>query len=184
MHDLAQAAYTLVRTHGWDAVTVDDVVERAGYSRRTFANYYSCKQEAVVDGFALQMRLLATGTLDPQPPVEGSLESMIDTVQAQVTTLFTGPALDEIHEFGRLLRTERSLAPYLSQVFERDMDSAVGPAATSSLGVETVTLLLGSIAGQLLAVVRLAVSAGPDRTAALVGQVFDHVRHGFLTHPT
>jgi AcrR family transcriptional regulator len=46
-HALAEAAFQLAIEHGLDGFVVDDVVQRARYSRRTFANYYSCKEEAV-----------------------------------------------------------------------------------------------------------------------------------------
>ena len=49
--ELAIAAYTLVRERGYDAVTIDDIAADAGYSRRTFANHYAGKPDAVVDGF-------------------------------------------------------------------------------------------------------------------------------------
>ena len=44
---LAAIAYDLVRERGWADVTVDDIVEVAHVSRRTFSNYYACKEEAV-----------------------------------------------------------------------------------------------------------------------------------------
>lgn len=44
---LADAAYALALEQGLDGFVVEDVVQRAGYSRRTFANHYSCKEEAV-----------------------------------------------------------------------------------------------------------------------------------------
>lgn len=44
---LAKAAYELAVERGMDGFVIDDVVSRAGYSRRTFANYFSCKEEAV-----------------------------------------------------------------------------------------------------------------------------------------
>lgn len=44
---LADAAFALALEKGMDGFVVEDVVQRAGYSRRTFANHYSCKEEAV-----------------------------------------------------------------------------------------------------------------------------------------
>lgn len=184
MNDLAIASYELVRERGLDAVTVDHVVERAGYSRRTFANHYACKQEAVVDGFTLRMRLLTTGSTEPGAPLHGSLGSMIDTMQAQVTAVFTGPALGHVQDFAAMVRSDRTLAPYLARAFERDFDAALSPALTRELGVEVATLLLGTIAGQMLALVRLATGTDPRRMVRLVEQSFDHVRHGFLPRPT
>ena len=44
---LAEAAFELTRERGLFGFVTADVVERAGYSRRTFANHFSCKEEAV-----------------------------------------------------------------------------------------------------------------------------------------
>jgi predicted DNA-binding protein (UPF0251 family) len=45
---LAQAAFELVRERGLTAVTVDDIVATLPVSRRTFSNYFTSKEEAVV----------------------------------------------------------------------------------------------------------------------------------------
>ncbi|WP_336785163.1 TetR/AcrR family transcriptional regulator [Paenibacillus sp. MMO-177] len=47
---LAEAAFDLAMERGMDNFVVEDIVQRAGYSRRTFANHFSCKEEAVVMG--------------------------------------------------------------------------------------------------------------------------------------
>src|SRR5690625_3182755 len=47
-NDIAEAAFELALERGLDGFVVDDIVQQAGYSRRTFANYFSCKEEAVV----------------------------------------------------------------------------------------------------------------------------------------
>jgi AcrR family transcriptional regulator len=44
---LADAAYELALERGLDGFVVEDIVQRAGYARRTFANHFSCKEEAV-----------------------------------------------------------------------------------------------------------------------------------------
>lgn len=46
-HAIAEAAFALAMERGMNGFVVEDIVQRAGYSRRTFANYYSCKEEAV-----------------------------------------------------------------------------------------------------------------------------------------
>jgi AcrR family transcriptional regulator len=45
---LTAAARELVHEHGLEQVTVDEIAEAAGVSGRTFFNYFSCKEEAVV----------------------------------------------------------------------------------------------------------------------------------------
>jgi AcrR family transcriptional regulator len=44
---LAKSAFELASERGMDGFVIADVVQRAGYARRTFANHFSCKEEAV-----------------------------------------------------------------------------------------------------------------------------------------
>jgi len=46
-HALADAAFELALEKGLDGFVVEEIVQRAGYSRRTFANYFSSKEVAV-----------------------------------------------------------------------------------------------------------------------------------------
>lgn len=53
---LAQAAFDLAHERGVDGFTIDEVAARAGYSRRTFANHYAGKEEAIVAVAAERVR--------------------------------------------------------------------------------------------------------------------------------
>ena len=44
---LSESAFELAAERGMDGFGIADVVQRAGYARRTFANHFSCKEEAV-----------------------------------------------------------------------------------------------------------------------------------------
>src|SRR5687768_2849396 len=46
--ELAASARRLTLAHGLDAVTIQQIVDEADVSMRTFFNYFSCKEEAVV----------------------------------------------------------------------------------------------------------------------------------------
>lgn len=48
---ILEEAVALVDAHGFDNVTVDDICEAAGISRRTFFNYMDSKDEAVLGTF-------------------------------------------------------------------------------------------------------------------------------------
>lgn len=68
---LAQAAFDLAQKCGVDGFTIDDVAARAGYSRRTFANHFAGKEEAIVAVAAERVRhALDVTPNDDLPPVE------------------------------------------------------------------------------------------------------------------
>lgn len=67
-HGLAQATFDLAVERGVDGFTIDDVAGRAGYARRTFANHYSCKEEAIT---ALASEQLRAGVASMPPQSEG-----------------------------------------------------------------------------------------------------------------
>lgn len=48
---ICDEAATLVEAHGYDNVTVDDICQASGISRRTFFNYMDSKDEAVLGVF-------------------------------------------------------------------------------------------------------------------------------------
>ena len=57
-HALSRTAFEFTQERGLDGFTIDDVVKQVGVSRRTFANYFSCKEEAVA---ALALEQLEDG---------------------------------------------------------------------------------------------------------------------------
>ena len=77
--DLAEAAYSVVRDVGFDAVTADAVADRAGVSRRTFFNYYPSVESvftASVAGFFVSVG----ERLEARPPTEDLLDSALAVV--------------------------------------------------------------------------------------------------------
>lgn len=48
LQTLRTAAVDLVRDRGLNEITVAEIADRAGVSRRTFFNYYACKEDAVL----------------------------------------------------------------------------------------------------------------------------------------
>lgn len=46
--EIHEAAWELTQRHGYGATTVEAIAERAGVSRRTFFNYFACKEDAVL----------------------------------------------------------------------------------------------------------------------------------------
>ncbi|MFE3456378.1 TetR/AcrR family transcriptional regulator [Nocardiopsis aegyptia] len=65
------AAVRLTAELGYEQVTVEAIAEAANVSRRTFSNYFSCKEEALLHGEHLYMRSLTQAVLD-RPGDEGA----------------------------------------------------------------------------------------------------------------
>jgi AcrR family transcriptional regulator len=72
---LSQAAHELVRERGLEHVTVEDIAAAADVSERTFFNYFSCKEEAVV-GVEPGVLLEVADELRNRPANEGPVEAL------------------------------------------------------------------------------------------------------------
>lgn len=113
---LAVAAFELALDQGMDGFIVDDIVQKAGYSRRTFANYFSCKEEAVAAYFISSAAnedknmLLAVLPQDATP-----LEALYNLLKLQFTSEF----LHKLRQFVSLANQYPSLEPYILSVFRR-----------------------------------------------------------------
>lgn len=69
------AAHELVRARGLDRVTVDEIAAAAGVSSRTFFNYFSCKEEAVV-GMDPEILTEVADELRRRPAREGPIDAL------------------------------------------------------------------------------------------------------------
>ncbi|MEK4047786.1 TetR/AcrR family transcriptional regulator [Paenibacillus sp. FSL H8-0048] len=114
---LAVAAFELALEHGMDGFIVDDVVQMAGYSRRTFANYFSCKEEAVAAYFigiiAIQEKEEENNPLAALPPDATPLDALYNLLKLQFTSEF----LHKLRQFVSLANQYPSLEPYILNVF-------------------------------------------------------------------
>ena len=83
-------AAKLVRAHGYDNVTVDDICRDAGISRRTFFNYVESKDEAILGSFPFAFSEDAL-TAIRETPSDNVLELVIRSVEVEPGR-FDGPA--------------------------------------------------------------------------------------------
>lgn len=113
---LAEAAFELALEQGMDGFIVDDVVRKAGVSRRTFANYFSCKEEAVAAYFMGSVSnpdnktVLADFSPDATP---------LDVLYSLLKLQFTSEFLHKLRQFVSLAKQYPSLEPYILSVFRR-----------------------------------------------------------------
>jgi AcrR family transcriptional regulator len=186
---LAVAAFELARARGLDGFVIDDVAERAGYSRRTFANYYSCKEAAVaaVTYHGVEAAQAALADIPPDVP-------LLDAIQTVLRRQLTADALARMREVMALAEQHPSLAPHLYDVQHRMRLSAeelLRSVAADRYPREYVALLFGAVYGMVSTALEGAVdvrlsaedtepgSASSMDFQAFLDLAFKHLRTGF-----
>jgi len=187
--ELALAALDLTLERGLAETTVEDIVEHVGYSRRTFANHFTCKQEAVVDGFFLRLGMPSArfaavpGDLPAAADVSAPLriDAVIDAAADAYEAVFTAAGSSLVADFGHLLHSEPTLAPYVHQTVFAVRREARARLVDAGMPPRRAALLLGALLGVGGVVIEelLEGDAGPDDVAALLAEGLAHVRRGF-----
>lgn len=187
-HALAQAAFDLAVERGVDAFTIDDVAAMAGYSRRTFANHYSCKEEAVT---ALALERVKEG-LDTMPAVPAEVP-LLDWLMTLARHQLSGGLLPLLRQLRELAEKHRGLGPYLADVqLQIRLTAQEAVAARAGSGVSSLTshILVGAAYGAVMSVLdgRIPVRVPGDPEPAppeaitlneFIAAVFTRLRTGF-----
>lgn len=147
---LAEAAFSLALEKGLDGFIVEDVVQRAGYSRRTFANYYSCKEEAIATA-----AVIFKGADEIIEWVENSHEDMtpLDILYQIMKLQITGEHFIKLRQLVMLSKETPSLEPYILSALRSLQITAHQFISTQSNGrySEGYThLLVGAVYGAML----------------------------------
>src|SRR4051794_5123264 len=72
---LHEAATRLAVAHGLDGVTVEDIADEAGVSRRTFSNYFANKEDAILHADRERTRLLMSLVME-RPAAESPWQAL------------------------------------------------------------------------------------------------------------
>ncbi|MEK5238950.1 TetR/AcrR family transcriptional regulator [Paenibacillus sp. FSL L8-0470] len=187
---LSQSAFELALELGMDGFIVDDVVQKAGYSRRTFANYFSCKEEAVAEYFMGNIskedkNILLTGLAPDATP--------LDALYKLLKLQFTSEFLYQLRQFVSLANQYPSLEPYILSVFRRLQIAAQQTLEQFSHGryADGYThLLAGAVYGAFVPIldgrlnVLLPGESQDEHTGALsfdqyLNSMFAYLRNGF-----
>lgn len=184
---LAQAAFELTRERGLFGFITADVAERAGYSRRTFANHFSCKEEAVAS--------VAFGGVEDASAILTGLPadlSLLDALLAVMRTQFTADALVRMRELMAMARQYPTLEPYVLGVQQRMRHTAqdlLASVAGDRYPTVYVPLLFGAVYGAVMAALEgtLDVHLGGESDlsstsmdySSFLDITFDYLRHGF-----
>ncbi|MDO7908736.1 TetR family transcriptional regulator [Paenibacillus sp. JX-17] len=191
-HALADASYELALERGLDGFIVDDVVQKAGYSRRTFANHYSCKEEAVAaaavsfQGTDAQEaeRILSEVNADTEP-----LDIFYRLMRTQLVTEHIGKMRDLVS----LSKRYPTLEPFILSAFHQLQISAqqmVSMALNGRYPEAYTHLLAGAVYGSITPLLDGSVkvlingeTAGDETEALTFDQyletMFNYLRNGF-----
>jgi len=149
-HALAEAAFQLALERGMDGFVVEDVVQRAGYSRRTFANYFSCKEEAV-----------ATATipyhdvgefyelLNRMPDSTSPIDAMYQFVKMQLAE----ESLRRMKQLFKLSESYPNLRPYTLtavHLLQREAQNLLTDLFRETHSREYTYLLVGSVCSMIV----------------------------------
>lgn len=189
-HTLAQAAFDLALERGVDGFTIDEVATRAGYSRRTFANHYAGKEQAIVGIAAERVRQALDSTPDEDLP-------LVDWLRVVARAQLTGGLLSVLRELHHLAEAHPPLRPHLLEV-QRSIRESAREAALARVegptGRINAHLLVGAAYGALTCVLEGHILVAPMASSAGAGEfdeggemaledfidlTFTHLREGF-----
>lgn len=189
-HALADAAFELALERGLDGFVVDDIVQRAGYSRRTFANHFSCKEEAVATTVVTFKNVHEVEDLIASMPENTSpLDILYHLMKMQISAQF----LWKMRELVSLSKRNPTLEPYILSLFLRLQISVQETLSNLSHGryPEGYThLLAGAVYGAVLPLLdgsfnvllpgqSVAESPGAMTFDQYLDTMFGYLRNGF-----
>ncbi|MBB3111503.1 AcrR family transcriptional regulator [Paenibacillus phyllosphaerae] len=183
---LADAAYELAQERGLDGFIVDDVVQKAGYSRRTFANHFSCKEEAVAAAAISFKNVSEAEALMREIPAETTpLEIFYRLMKMQLVEAH----IWKLRELVSLSKRFPTVEPYMLSAFHRLQLSAEEAVSTVSQGRYPsmyTHMLAGAVYGAVLPILegnvklRLPGELAADDPEAVTFEQYLETMFGYL----
>lgn len=181
---LRAAALELSIEHGVDHVTVEQISDAADVSLRTFFNYFSSKEQAIVSGDSIAVEALLDALAD-----RPDSEPLMDSVRHAVLVLAADIPGRERLERLRLVRRTPSLLPHQLAAYEA-MERSIAEVIARRTGRDTAhDMYPALVSASVVAALRVAVqhwmmldaTAGPEALAALIDAALDQLSHGLST---
>jgi AcrR family transcriptional regulator len=141
------AALRLVAERGLDHVSVDDIAQRADVSPRTFFNYFSSKDDAVL-GLDPEDVQRQVRDLRERPAEESALEALRAVAMAQAAEMASETELWPLRL--TVIDAHPALIGRLAAVFgeaERALAEAIAERTGTRIGVDVYPTLLAGVAG-------------------------------------
>jgi len=176
---IESAALDLFTAQGFEAVTIDEVAEAAGISRRTFFRYFGAKADAVwgdFDGHVVRLEGMLAATAGSQ-----SVLASICAAYVEVND-YAESALPMLRQRMRLILTEPALLAH-SQLRYGDVDRVVAAHVARRTGVRPDALLPRLVATSIRAAATTAFEMWLDDVrlplARALHEAFDELAGGF-----
>jgi AcrR family transcriptional regulator len=147
---LHKAALRLVAERGLDSVSVDEIAASADVSPRTFFNYFSSKDDAVL-GLDPAMPQRQAEAFRARPPDESSLQALRTMTRDQATEMAEDPELWPLRL--QVIEAHPGLVARLHAGFgqsERALAAAIAERSGTRTDVDAYPGLLAAIAGVAL----------------------------------
>lgn len=141
--EIHRAALRLVRERGLEKVTVEEISEEAGVSRRTFFNYFGSKEAAVVYG-PMQLPADLTAAFIAKGPAHPR-EVLADLVELLIQELAESDPrpgeMRDVHGIAMQYPSVHAVQLAQFEAFRRSVAQAVADRIGGEAGDETPTLL-------------------------------------------
>ena len=146
-HALHEAALHLVAAHGLDGVSVDDIAARADVSPRTFFNYFSSKDDAVL-GLDPEASRRQIDLFLARPAPESPVSALRAVARDQATEMAGETELWPLRL--KVIDAHPALLARLAAAFgeaEKALAQAVAERTGTSIGADVYPALLAAVAG-------------------------------------
>jgi AcrR family transcriptional regulator len=182
---LRAAALELSLEHGVDNVTVEQIADAADVSVRTFFNYYSSKEQAVVAGESVASEAMLEN-LRSRPADEPILTSLRHVIMVMAAGI---PERERVAQL-RLVRRTPTLLPHQLAAYE-STENSLAQIIADRTGTDVKTDLYPTLlAASLVATLRVVVthwinaeSGGPEDLHRLISSALDQLRDGLGSAP-
>ncbi|WP_405391237.1 TetR family transcriptional regulator [Streptomyces sp. NBC_01102] len=175
-----EATLRLTVEHGFDHVTVEAVADAAGISRRTFSNYFTNKEDALLYGEEQHIRALVLAVRDR--PAEEHAWTALRAAAADFSRRIAPPEREWAVRTRLAMRHPSLLARQLANhaALERDLAEAVASRQGPVAGDVRPLVLAAAFLSSLRIAMRLWIEEDQARgPGAVIDEILDEMGRGF-----
>ncbi|MEE1738433.1 TetR family transcriptional regulator [Streptomyces sp. BE147] len=175
-----EATLRLTVEHGFDHVTVEAVADAAGISRRTFSNYFTNKEDALLYGEEQQIRALVRTVRER--PAEEPAWTALRAAMTEFADRVNPPERAWAVRTRLAMRHPSLLARQLANhaAMERDLAEAVATRPGPAEGPVRPTVLAAAFLSSMRIAMRMWIEEDLTRDPAeVIDEILDEIARGF-----